>query len=143
RSIDLDYRTGGTSGGTPPPAPGPVVPETPATQQPPAPAPQQPLSSPIPAPPSLAQIAAAGAPASAADAVKKVAKVKKLVVARGVRTKSGQRVLKVRVTSPNKPARIKIKVGKRTVVRRVKTNRLVTVAGVSLPKGQKVKVTLG
>lgn len=140
RDIDVDYATPGSTGGTPPPAPngpGPV-----AVQPPQQGAQQQAFAATVTSVPSVAQVAAAGAPVNSQGAAKKAGKTKRLMVARVVRTKTGGRQLKVHVRSPNKTARIKIKIGKRTVVRRVKTNRLVTVKAVTLSGTQKVKVTL-
>lgn len=137
RDLDIDYATPGSTGGTPPPAyvPGPTASVALAAGL---------VSGQGTNAPSAQQLQRAGATGARANAsAKKVGKVKRLMVARVVRTKNGTGVLRVKVVSPNKTARITVRVGKKSYVRRVATNRLTTVAGLTVPKGAKVRVTLG
>lgn len=144
RSIDVDFRTGGTTGGTPPPTPNAVG--APVSQGTVAPAAAAGTAAPTvvqitqTASPARASELRASAPTTAA-AKKKVAR--RVSAARVVRLKGGTRVLMVRVASTRSTERIKIRMkGRRTLTKRVRTNRLVRVAGVKVPRGVKVKVTL-
>lgn len=159
RSMDLDFRTPDTTAGTPPPVhvdttggtPPPVnvdpaggtPPPVAGSQGPPAQNGKGPAVGAGSNTPTIQQAVQAGVPQQQAQAaVTKVAKTKKLLVARVKKTKSGARALYVHVSSPDKTAKIKIKAGKKKAkVKTIKTNRLVRVTGVSIGKG-KVKVDL-
>jgi len=136
RSIDVDFRTPGTTGGTPPPAPN--QPQAPPVQN--TNGPSGGAGSNVP---TVQQAVVAGLAQQQAQAgTKTIGKPNKLLVSRVKKTKSGARALYVHVSSPNKTAKIKIKVGKKKAkVKTIKTNRLVRVTGVSIGKG-KVTVDL-
>ena len=128
RSIDVDFSQSGSSGGHVPGA---------------AP---QPTSAAGSGTPSASQINTQGAAAGVlSQAVKHKSakkKARRISVAH-IALRGGKRVLLVRVISTHKTEWIKIKVGKRTYRRHVRTNHLVKVANVTLPKAGSVKVTLG
>lgn len=65
------------------------------------------------------------------------------ITVRRVTLRKGRYSLTLRVNSPRKTETVKIRIGKRTVKRRVKTNRLVTLTDLSIPKGVSVSVALG
>jgi hypothetical protein len=96
-------------------------------------------------PPSYNQILATAGPKAAAKlapSVKKAKKAKRKVAIARVHTKGGKRFLVVRVNSPRKSEHIRVRTGKKSVKRAVKTNRIVTVKDLAIPAGQKVIVSL-
>ncbi len=129
RSIDVDFATPGSSGGSNP-GPGTVP---------------KPAAGAGSNPPSLAQIQDT-APAKAATlskSVKRKARSTRRISLTQVRFVKGRLVLMVRVLSKNKSERIRIRIGKRSVLRRVRSNHLVRVANVTLPSSGDVRVSLG
>jgi len=95
-------------------------------------------------PPTVAEIqATAGAQAaSLLPAIKKAKPSSRRITVRRVTLRKGKYALTIRVNSARKSETVKIRVGKRTVKRRVATNRLVTLNGLAIPKGVNVSVTL-
>ncbi len=129
RDIKVDFGVAGSTGGTPPPiwtnGKQAVAPATGAGTT---------------APTAQELVSVAGPSAAAALKAPK-AKKSRIAVARTV-LKKGKRTVWVRVNSSRTSVRIVLRVGKRKLVRRVSTNRLVKVANVSVPKGVSVSVRL-
>jgi hypothetical protein len=73
---------------------------------------------------------------------KKAKKAKRHLAVSRVILKKGKRCLVIRVNSPRKSERIKVRSGKLRANRSVATNRLVTVKDLTIPAGAKVTVSL-
>lgn len=131
RSIDVDFGTPGSNGGTVPPPSGGGTPTAGAGSN----------------PPTVAQLKAT-APAAArvlSQSLRhKKAKVssRRITVARISRL-NGKRVLTVRIVSTRRTERIRIRIGKQTYVRTVRLHHLVKVVNVTVPSSGTVTVTLG
>ena len=132
RSIDVDFSTPGSSGGTVPPgSAGPLKPTTG-------------VGSTAPTLAQIQQTAPAAARVLSKSVTHKSAKKqsRRISIAR-VALRQGKRVLIVRVMSTRRTERIKIRVGKHTYRRTVATNHRVRITDVTLPGSGTVKVTLG
>ena len=95
-------------------------------------------------PPSQAQIllTAPEAAKKLAPALKKAKKAKRRLAIARISIRGGKRVLVVRVNSPRRSEKIRVRAGKVRARRSVATNRLVTINDVALPAGSKVVVSL-
>jgi len=139
RDIKVNFGQPGSSGGTPPPVP----PKAPAVK-----VDERPVSGAGTTVPSVQEIAAAGGPAAVAALKPSVTKVKAAKVKKArialARTKlaHGKRSVWVRVNSSKKSEKIVIRIGKRKIVRSVRTNKLVKVSGVSVAKSATISVRL-
>ncbi len=132
RSIDVDFATPGSSGGTVPPSSNG------------GPKPTTGAGSTAPTVAQIQQTAPAAAAVLSQSVTHKSAKKlsRRISIAR-IAVRQGKRVLMVRVASTHRTERIKIRVGKHTYRRTVRTNHLVKVTNVALGSVKSVQVTLG
>ena len=142
RDIDVDFATPGSSGGQPPVVPAGNDDNQSCRRSGGGCAPH---SGPGTNPPTAEQVrqTAGTQAASLLPAVRKAKATKRRISVARIRVRNGRRVLSLRVNSARASETVKIRVGrKRALRRRVATNRLVTISGLTIGKGVNVSVTL-
>ncbi len=141
RDIDIDFATPNSSGGTAPTVPAGTDDNTTGCHNGRCGPPRGEGTN----APTAAQIQAT-APSAASHlkkAVKKAKASKRRISVARISMRHGKRVLSLRVNSRRSRETVKIRVGhKKALRRRVDTNRMVTISGLTLDKGASVSVTL-
>lgn len=138
RDIDVDFRVAGSSSGGEPPKGNDDNNDCRRSHN------GCPRSGDGTTPPSAAQIVQTAGPQAAsllASAKKAKPKARRITVRR-VTLRKGKYALTIRVNSPRRSETVRIRVGKRSIKRRVATNRLVTLKGLPISKGVNVSVSL-